>query len=295
MTIKIGDQKFNIVAVYRPSSKHKKVDKFTEIFSTILRDNFFAKSDNILLGDFNINLLEHQTHQETGNYLAVIQSLNYIPIISRPTRFPVGNQRGNESLLDHIYVNFTLPSISGIIQYDISDHLPVFVNVLLPQKHDNLNYKIKFRIFNETNKALFTRRLCNIDWEEILSADSSVDENFNTFYSTFHDLYNECFPITTKQVSNRRVKNPWITSGLLTSIRRKSTMYRDYRAGLITELQYKTYKNRVDALTRRTKREYYRNMFANFKNNTAKLWKTTNNLTKPRAGQRLRRARPQNK
>ena len=48
----------------------------------------------------------------------------------------------------------------------------------------------------------------------------------------------------------------------------------------ITELQYKTYKNRVDALTRRTKREFYRNIFANFKNNTAMLWKTINNLTK---------------
>ena len=83
-------------------------------FSQQYWGTIFCKSDNILLGDLNINLLEHQTHQETGNYLAVIQSLNYILIISRPTRFPVGNQRGNESLLDHIYVNFTLPSISGI-------------------------------------------------------------------------------------------------------------------------------------------------------------------------------------
>ena len=58
-------------------------------------------------------------------------------------------------------------------------------------------------------------------------------------------------------------------------------MYRDYRAGLITELQYKTFNNRVDALTRRTIKEYYRNIFANYKNNTAKLWKTINNLTKP--------------
>ena len=124
MTIKIGDQKFNIVAVYRPSSKHKKVDKFTEIFSTILRDNFFAKSDNILLGDFNINLLEHQTHQETGNYLAVIQSLNYIPIISRPTRFPVGNQRGNESLLDQIYVTLRRYIYVTLISLDFRKNSP---------------------------------------------------------------------------------------------------------------------------------------------------------------------------
>ena len=185
VAIQVGNQKFNIVAVYRPSSKHKQVDKFTEIFSTIMKDNFFAKSDNLLLGDFNINLLEHQTHQETGNFLAVMQSLNYIPIISRPTRFPEGNQRGNPSLLDHIYVNFTLPSISGIIQFDLTDHLPIFVNILLPQKQDNLNYKIKFRDFNENNQALFTRRLCGIVWEDLLSADGSADDNFNIFFNTF--------------------------------------------------------------------------------------------------------------
>ena len=86
-----------------------------------------------------------------------------------------------------------------------------------------------------------------------------VDENFNNFYNVFIIYYiaYDCLPITTKQVSNRRVKNPWITSGILTSIWRKITMYRDYMAGLITKLQYKTFNNRVDALTRRTKKEYY--------------------------------------
>ena len=279
--IKIGNQKFNIVAIYRSNSKHDKVNEFTDKIANILKDKQFHKSDNLLIGDFNINLLEHQTHPDTGNYLATIQSLNYIPTICRPTRFPEGNQRGNESLLDHIYVNFSLPCITGIFHYDITDHLPIFINILLPQKHDNMNYKIKFRIFNEANKALFTRGLCNLDWENLLSADVSVDQNFELFYNEFYNLYNRCFPVTSKLISNRRIKNPWITTGLLTSIKRKSTMYRDFKAGLIPELQYKSYKNRIDALTRKSKKEYYRNIFANYKNNTSKLWKTINNLTKP--------------
>ena len=55
---------------------------------------------------------------------------------------------------------------------------------------------------------------------KILSADRGVDENFNNFYNVFIIYYiaYDCLPITTKQVSNRRVKNPWITSGILTSI-----------------------------------------------------------------------------
>ena len=281
VTIKLGNQKFNIVAIYRPRSKHVRVDKFTEIFSDILKNNFFAKSNTILIGDFNINLLEHQTHQETGNYLATMQSLNFIPVISRPTRYPEGNQNGCQSLLDHIYVNFTLPSLSGIIKYDITDHLPVFLNVLLPQPHQNLNYKVKFRIFNDANRSLFTRNLSYIDWEQLLSADENVNINFDRFYDTLRNIYNQCFPVTTKIISTRRIQNPWITAGLLTSIRHKSTLYKDYKDGLIMELQYKSYNNRVNALVRKCKRDYYRNIFANFKNNTRKLWKTINNLTKP--------------
>ena len=281
VSIKIGNQKFNIIAIYRPQSKRRRVDNFTEIMSNILKDKLFTKTDTIMIGDFNINLLEHSTHQETGNYLATLQSLNYIPIINRPTRFPEGNQTGNESLLDHIYVNFTLPSVSGILQYEITDHLPVFLNILLPQQHTNLSYQIKFRIFSENNRQLFTRNLCTVEWERMLSADVSVDDNFNNFYNTFQQLYNQCFPITTKLVSNRRIRNPWITSGLLTSIRRKSTLYKEYKDGLTNEMQYKSYNNRVNALVRKTKRDYYRRIFSNYKNNTKKLWKTINHLTKP--------------
>ena len=45
------------------------------------------------MGDFNINLLEHGSHNPTNNYLSSMQSMHYIPVISRPTRFPQGNER----------------------------------------------------------------------------------------------------------------------------------------------------------------------------------------------------------
>ena len=280
ISLKIRDQKFNIAAIYRPRSKRVRVSEFSEIISDILSNDIFAKSNTILIGDFNINLLDHVSHQNTSNYIATIQSLNYLPVICRPTRFPQGNQRGNEALLDHIYVNFTPPSTYGILKYDITDHLPIFINILLPDQSESANYKIKFRMFNENKRQMFTRRLCGVDWEVLLS-DDNVDNNYNIFHDTFSQLYNSHFPIVTREVSTKRIKNPWITSGLLTSIKRKSTMYQDYKSGLVTELAYKTYKNRVTSLTRRLKKDYYRRVFSNFKNNTKKLWQTINSLTKP--------------
>ena len=50
----------------------------------------FKKSKTILTGDFNINLLEHQTHADTNDFLVFMQNLFYLPVISRPTSFPEG-------------------------------------------------------------------------------------------------------------------------------------------------------------------------------------------------------------
>ena len=78
---------FLLCAVYRPNTKHITVDELTETMNILLQDK--AKSNKIILiGDFNINLLEHSTHIPTGNFLSGIQMLNFIPHIARPTRFP---------------------------------------------------------------------------------------------------------------------------------------------------------------------------------------------------------------
>ena len=58
-------------------------------------------------------------------------------------------------------------------------------------------------------------------------------------------------------------------------------LYRPATTGIFPEQQYKNFKNRVNGLIRKVKSNYYRNIFANFKNNTSKLWKTINNITKP--------------
>ena len=148
--------------------------------------------------------------------------------------------------------------------------------MLLPNQHDNTSYTTKFRLFDEPSRQQFTRDLSGIEWERILIDDADIDYNFATFQKTFSDLYNRHFQIKTKTISNRRLRNPWITAGLLTSIRRKSDMYRDFKAELITESEYKLYKNRVTSIIRITKRDYYMTLFSNFKNNTKKLWNTIN-------------------
>ena len=125
--------KFLVCAIYRPKSKHIEVDEFTNAITTLLQHK--AKQNNIvLIGDFNINLLEHTTHSPTNNFLANIQTLNFVPHISRPTRFPDKENLGDPSLLDHIYTNFGSNFTSGIVHFPISDHLPIFFKYLVSKR-----------------------------------------------------------------------------------------------------------------------------------------------------------------
>ena len=179
VTLKTSSNNYTICGIYRPGYKHGKVKEFTQILSNILKNDIFKKNKTILTGDFNINLLEHSTHRETQDYLTKMQSINYLPLISRPTRFPEGAQNGQPSLLDHIYTNFIHQSISGIIHYKITDHLPIFINISLAESTSQTK-QIKFRLFTEENRQIFKRNLINVDWESLL-IEIDVNKNFEIF------------------------------------------------------------------------------------------------------------------
>ena len=77
-----------VSCVYRPHKKVKNVGKFKEALNTILHNRIFTNNNTLLLGDFNIDLLNYQNHRPTEQYLTHMQSINYYELISRPTRFP---------------------------------------------------------------------------------------------------------------------------------------------------------------------------------------------------------------
>ncbi len=113
--------------------------------------NTLKNSNLVIIGDLNINLLEHATLTPTKNFLATLQSLNFFPHISRPTSFPDTLNLSEPSLLDHIYTDFNGNFKSVIIHFPISDHLPIFVNISIPSRENRL-YKIQFRNFSIRNK-----------------------------------------------------------------------------------------------------------------------------------------------
>ena len=129
LKLTLGDSNYIITVLYRPKSKHVGVNEFTSDMNDMLNNDIFRRNKSLIIGDFNINLLEHSTHIPTNFFLNTMQTLNYFPHISRPTRFPDTPALGQPSLLDQIWSNFTPHSFSGILHCCISDHLPIFINI----------------------------------------------------------------------------------------------------------------------------------------------------------------------
>ena len=196
-----SDDTYIVSCIYRPHSKLKNVGKFKNTLTSILSNDTFMRNKVLLLGDFNIDLLSYLAHKPTNQFLSAMQSLNYFELISRPTRFPINNARGRPSLIDHIYCNFHPNCVSGILTNPVADHLPTFV--LLPSVKPKVEVtKIQFRLFDTHSRQQFTRALCNISWEELLTRQS-VNDNFNLFYETLNNIYNQHFQIKTKVISNK--------------------------------------------------------------------------------------------
>ena len=85
--------------------------------------------------------------------------------------------------------------------------------------------------------------LLNEPWNELLNED--INLTTNKFLDTMNRLYNRCFPIKSKFISLKRLNSPWLTTGLLTSIRHKDKRYKLVKCNFYSKLYYRRYCNKL--------------------------------------------------
>ena len=115
---------------------------------SLLLDNLYHENKIIyLLGDFNINLLNVDTHVSTSAFVDVLYSHHLFPLISRPTRItPI-----SATLIDNIFTNNVSDfesSLNGILVTDISDHFPIF-HINYSYISDEADSFMVLRVYNE--------------------------------------------------------------------------------------------------------------------------------------------------
>ena len=113
---------------------------FNSNYLNKLLENISKEQKSVfLLGDFNVNLLNYNEHNQTNEFLDSLASNSFVPLILQPTRI----SSHSKTLIENIFSNVINPDISGNLTATISGHLPQFVIISnmfgnIPGKKSNI-------------------------------------------------------------------------------------------------------------------------------------------------------------
>lgn len=268
----VGKCKFIIGTFYRPPNQN--LPLFNIAYTTLLDKIVSEKNTKcVIAGDFNINLLNYDTHRETENFLNETFSHYFYPTTTHPTRF----SHTNSTLIDNIFINnVTDDYLNGILISDISDHLPVFyvskenfVNHCSPQYVTS-----RYRDINDSNLNKFVTKMSMLNWDDNESTEN-VNACYRIFMSKFGSLYKQCFPLISKRTKlKRKMHKPWISPAIVKSITRKDKLYKAWLKSKTTSTheKYKKYKNKLGHIIRVAEKNYYTSRFKDVEGDAKRTW-----------------------
>ena len=131
----------------------------------------------------------------------------------------------------------------------------------------------KYTFFGSENVNMFITK-------SILKGISSPHELYYKFVTKFENVVDEFTPMRkASRKENKLRRRPWLTRGLLKSIRIKNKMYNSLREKPDTSQshKYKIYRNLLNRLIEQAV-DYYHNVLKDNKNNFKKVWNIVNEL-----------------
>ena len=264
-----NNETFTVGGVYRhPGGNPSHFDTALEVTF-----NKIGKNETcVMTGDMNINLLNIEG-TITTDYISSVMSHGFIPYITRPTRIT----EYTATLIDHLFIRLphrqmTVPVKAGILFNDMTDHLPIFAFLSIQGIWQG-SQRPKVRIFSDTNIEKFKDRIANINWNHLLNHECG-NINCSEFYNYIEEIYSDSFPLV--YVSRKRRKDkPWITKGILTSIRHRNKLYRRSieKPSDFNSVRYKEYRRILHSCLKGAEGNYYQQLLNDRGNSAKNLWK----------------------
>ena len=271
-----NSKKIVIGSVYRPGTKFpgltftQQFAQFSETLSSLLADLGDKYEHVFLYGDFNLNVLEFSNNKFITEYIENVFSFGFLQLITRPTRVC----ENTATILDHILTNSTsLDHNTYILCSRLSDHFPI-IHQFNICKNKISKELYSSRNFSPENIDKFTTALNNYGWNHVTNT-TCTQEATNNFLATFDSLYLTFFPLVTKKFNkSTNPIEPWMSSGILTSRKRKShlskiSLKNPSHANI---LGFKTYRNLYNQIIKTAKKLYYEKQLTINQKNLRKTW-----------------------
>ncbi|XP_050676735.1 uncharacterized protein LOC126973473 [Leptidea sinapis] len=156
----------------------------------------------ILIGDFNINVLDHK-HPNCRNFELFLKTSNLSQHVSQPTHFTAQS----ETLIDCVCTNVSITNLTIDYIESLSSH--AFITCSLNIRKDKIQPKcITYRPLRNIDIKSFNQSLDNIHWTNLLLLNNIHDiVSHLTFY--IKSLFDFHAPKKTTKIKNNRY--PWIT------------------------------------------------------------------------------------
>ena len=231
-----------------------------------------------VMGDFNVNLLNYESHNDTNDFINTMISHHLLPHILHQTRVT----DHLVTVMDNIFSNDTShETISGNIIRQISDHFPQYITL----NHVTINYKSCFyakRDFSNFNKQKFKNDFDNLSMDFIHDTNISLNSKFGLFFQTLSE-HLDCHALL-KKLNKRGLKlqsKPWINSKILRLIKYRDKLLRKLNRTFThnNDYLYKKFRNSVVSELRSSKIEYFNQYFAEHKSNQLLILKETNSFS----------------
>ena len=251
--------------LYRyPSSD---ITNFNNHISSILQKVQKENKSLIIMGDFNINLVNYDSHPETNDFINLMVSHYLLPRILHPTRVT----DHSAMIIDNIFFNtLEFDTLSGNLLTKISDHFPQFLvikNVAVAYKNCSL-FQYDYSKFSE---HLFLEDFKKLPWDDILNNQNlNINVQFDRFYDEIHSTVIHHAPL--KKVNKKQLKlrsKPWVTPHIQKLIKHRDRLLRKLKKSHSknTEELYKKFRNRVVSENRKSKINYFDTYFQANKSN----------------------------
>ena len=125
--------------------------------------------------------------------------------------------------------------------------------------------------------------ISNLDCTDWRKCKNNEDPNiyYNNFLKKFTDIHNDCFPFKKIKLKSKSIK-PWVTKGILKSIKRKNLPYKSYikSPNSTNKKKFTAYRNKLNRLLRLSKKHYIDKKIKESENNMKETWKIINSLLK---------------
>ena len=282
-----GQKKYIIGVIYRPPNTN--MNEFIESISDVIGSIRKLNCPVYLMGDYNMDLLKSNDHKLTGDFLDMMYSHSYIPLINRPTR--ITDSTG--TIIDNIYTNnisIESENHQGILSPNVSDHEAVFHINIINNLYKNDNEYQLIRQMNKKNYDKYINIISIYDWS-VVKRCQCCQEAYTCFSTILSNIYNSCFPVI-KVKQRYRNRLPWLTDTLKRSIKHKNYLYKIQvkHPTIYNKTTYKRYRCIINALMRKEEKKYYQTLILDNKNNLSKTWKIIKEvINKNRSTQRQRK------